>query len=179
MRFLIGDPTVLGWTVTLAYLLAAASSGVRARRSVAVTRARLLWSSLAAITAFLAVNKQLDLQVWLDRVGRRVVRELGWYPYRWWIQLGFFVAVACLVVAGLVVLARLTRPWSPSEQPALAGAAVLGLHLVVRAAAWDLYDVRGWIGGWNVFPTLELTGSALVAAAAFAGFRSSLPVGEP
>jgi hypothetical protein len=168
VRFLIGDPTPLGWMVTLGYLLAAVLSWNAARRGCLQPGNRVLWRGLACGTGFLGLNKQLDLQVWLNQLGRRLAIELGWYEHRFPIQLAFLLCLTGVIVTAVLFLARLGRPWSPTTKAAFGGAGILGLHLVLRAAAFDVYDVRQMIGGWNPFPAMELAGGAIIAGAALA-----------
>ena len=56
----IGDPTVYGWLAAAAYALGALLCWRASRRAPA--RERKFWLIAMALLAFLAINKQLDLQ---------------------------------------------------------------------------------------------------------------------
>jgi hypothetical protein len=173
---LIGDPTPLEWTITVGHALGAllswaAARGARGRR----TDSRILWLSLAWGEAVLALNKQLDLQVPLNDAGRELSHLLGVYRHRGVIQIAFLLCLLAAVALGLILLARRTRPWSSTVKAALAGATILAIHLVVRAASFDVYDVRTHFGRWNFYPLLELIGSTTIAAAAWSQRRDRDP----
>ena len=103
----IGDPTIMGWTIAAAYLVAAGFCAAYARRADRVWAAdrfrlhRAFWWSLAAIMLLLGINKQLDLQTLLTLVGRQLARTQGWYSHRQTFQMWF---VAGIAIVGLLLL---------------------------------------------------------------------------
>ena len=162
-----GDPTILGWTVTVAYALVAWMCA-RARGP------RGFWIALAATLAFLCVNKQVDIQTGITAFARDLAKEQGWYGTRRGVQVAAAVA-ALIVVAALAVLAvralrgRLARAW-----PAIAGIAVIGAYIALRMTS--IHEVDAFMVG-GPLPAkwwAELLGLALIVV----GARPPSAVGE-
>jgi hypothetical protein len=169
----IGDPTPMGWLTVAAYAATAALAlGVtlRADRFPAATRGRerALWAVLTLLLAFLAVNKQLDLQSFLTATGRCVSQLGGWYEDRRGVQARFILTLAAgaaAVCLGLLILMRrtLARQWL-----ALVGVSALCGFVLIRAVGFHHMDVflRAEIGGWRWNWVLELGAIALTALGA-------------
>jgi len=164
----IGDPTVLGWVTTVAYLATAALLWGVARLTPRVLstarRERLLWTLLAAGFLGLGINKQLDLQSALTEIGRVLANDEGWYEERHRVQLAFIVVVAALGLAFTLVLFRLARETSRELRVALVGTALVVCFVVVRAAVFHHVDeVVGPSGGGVLLASiLELGGIGIV-----------------
>lgn len=170
----IGDPTVAGWVITVAYFLAAGAclrtmrqvrrSGPRRQRP----RGLLFWAVLAGLLLALGINKQLDLQMLLADWGRTLARSQGWYAQRREFQRRFILALgAC----GGIVLAWLAWRIRHARWPcwlALAGAILQVTFILVRAVS--LHHVDHWLGmRWltiKMHAWLELAGISLVGSAA-------------
>ncbi len=161
----IGDPHLMGWlTVVLFALVAVLALAVLRRRGGA--GARGFWIVIAATMAFLAVNKQLDLQSALTAAGRCIALAQGWYDDRRPVQIAF---VAALLAAAPVVLwlaARMLRGRLRAHGVALVGLVFVCAFVLVRAIGFHgtdaLIDLR-WHGvrmNW----VLEWTGPLLIAA---------------
>ena len=95
----IGDPTFWGWITVAAYVACAvlALAVVRRRRGGSA-RARVFWILLCAAMAFLAVNKQLDLQSLLTATGRCIAQQQGWYEDRRPFQRNVILALLALIL---------------------------------------------------------------------------------
>ncbi len=161
----IGDPTVDGWLIVVAYVLAAALCFRRSRTDPA----RWVWLGLATLLLLLAINKQLDLQTLLTDLGRELARYQGWYARRREVQ-----RVFVLVIGAATVLATLFGAWfalrssAGSLRLALIGVGLLGVFIVIRAASFHHLDPflgRGLPGRWMTW-VLEPSGIALVCVAA-------------
>jgi hypothetical protein len=174
MRHLVGDPTVLGWTITLGFGVASGTALCAFALQPKRARERALWLCLGLALGFLALNKQLDLQVTLDHVGRSLARAQGWYQDRDVVKVAFLLLLTAVVAEGLGLLAWLSWPWSRPSGAALAGATVIATHVLLRAASLELFDIRDLLGGWNFYPILELVGIAVVAASASLELRTRL-----
>ena len=95
------DPTVMGWTLTGAYFLAAGAAGWAAWRagSAGSPPERTAWGLLALALVMLGLNKQLDLQTLLQDWVKQVLEGQGWYPQRR-VLLGAFTLGTVLALIG-------------------------------------------------------------------------------
>ncbi|WP_245155540.1 hypothetical protein [Paracoccus ravus] len=135
----IGDPEITGWLTVIFYLLCSALAlrvSIRHPRGAAFG----LWATIAAITAFLAINKQLDLQSALTATGRCLARAQGWYESRGLVQLAFILVLVLLMVLALMVLLRGLKGALPSNGLALLGLAILCGFVLVRAVGFHHFD---------------------------------------
>jgi hypothetical protein len=157
----IGDPTLLGWSTTAAYLVAAALCW-RAAAHARVRSARLgrWWAGFALATLLLGINKELDLQALLFVLGKSFVHAQGWYGQRRAVQ-ALFVGVMLLSAGGLLawmlyraraLLRQLIWPF--------AGLALIGAYAGLHVVSVHLWRVSS---GSSLAFVIELTGIALVA----------------
>ena len=106
------DPTVMGWTLTGTYFLAAVAAW-RAG-STGSSRERTAWGLLALALVILGLNKQLDLQNLLRDRARELYLEQGWYGSRHLLMGLALTGVLLALAGGALVLRRglpgLTRP---------------------------------------------------------------------
>lgn len=135
----IGDPEISGWLTVLAYLICFALAAlVVVRRPQGAARG--LWIGIAVLMAFLALNKQLDLQTALTATGRCVARGQGWYDNRAVVQLAFIAGLIALVLVVLLMALRSLRGQLRDNGLALAGLAVLCSFVLVRAVGFHHLD---------------------------------------
>ena len=135
----IGDPEITGWLTVISYVVCLVLAVMVLRRRPA-RAARGLWWVIALLMAFLAVNKQLDLQTALTATGRCMARAQGWYDSRKIVQVAF--------IGGLVLGVALTWVWATKSlrgqmrgnRLALAGLAVLCGFVLVRAVGFGHVD---------------------------------------
>jgi len=171
----IGDPTVYGWLTVAAYALAAAICWLAASR--APPDERRLWLALALAMALLCVNKQLDLQTLFTDIGRTIAKAQGWYDGRRAYQRIFVAALgaAGLVGAGLAVY--FARRMRYSLKVALAGLALLGAFVVMRASSFESVDslLKVRLGSTRINHVLELGGIAIIALGALWSIRGARP----
>jgi len=94
------------------------------------------------MTLLLGLNKQLDLQLLLTRVGKRLVYGLGLYDFRWAFRIGVFFLT--LVVGGVAVLygVRTLRHASSHLRWAFMGLAIVLLYITIRAALFQHVSSR-------------------------------------
>ena len=97
-----GDPTPLGWTITLAYALVAWRCAALAR-GAGDRGARRFWLMLAIGLACLCVNKQLDLQAAVTAYARETAKAAGWYADRRPVQIAALAAAAVLALGALAL----------------------------------------------------------------------------
>jgi hypothetical protein len=170
-HFGFDNPTFLGWTVVTAYLCAAACCGwaaVKARPG-AGRSAAAMWRLLSAGLLFLGINKQLNLQTLMIVIGRNVSSAGHWYGARRLVQLVFSAVFAAACLGTLGGFAWRWRPFFKENPQALAGAIVLVLFVVLRAATishadeWFRVNLHADQWCW----VLEICGSFLLALSAF------------
>ncbi len=172
----IGDPSVMGWVTVAVYAAAALLAALVARRAPFPARSRgrerTFWILAALVLAFLAVNKELDLQSALTALGRCDARLQGWYDARRAVQESFIwglIVAAAAVLLGLLVWLR--RTWSRTALP-LFGLVFVAGFVLVRAVGFHhmdrLIDTRVILGDLPLRANwlLELPGPLLIAAAA-------------
>jgi hypothetical protein len=169
----IGDPTWMGWSTVVAYLVAAILSGVFAYHTWLgrTSRWRTLlafWAGLALILVLLAINKQLDLQSLFTQIGRDLAKRLGWYAERRVYQQRFILGLLCAGVATLVASSILLIGTWRRTGLALFGLIFLVVFILVRAASFHhvghLLGVR--FAGMNVNWLLEMGGIFCIGLAA-------------
>ena len=167
----IGDPTLYGWVTVAAYALAALACW-RAHRA-APRAERRAWLVLAVGMAFLAINKQLDLQSLMTAIGRGTARAHGWYEHRRPAQTLFIAAMAGAGLIGMVLLLRSYRRAGLALQGALAGAVLLCVFILIRASSFEKMDqfINSHLAGVRANHAMELGGIAIIAACALAALQ--------
>ncbi|HWL56511.1 MAG TPA: hypothetical protein VNQ78_07515 [Paracoccus sp. (in: a-proteobacteria)] len=135
----IGDPEITGWLTVISYLLCLVLAVMVLRRRPDGA-ARGLWGTIAGITAFLAVNKQLDLQTALTATGRCLAHMQGWYDYRWAVQIIFILTLIMVITGALMIAFHALREHLRWNGLALVGLAVLCGFVMVRAVGFHHFD---------------------------------------
>ena len=86
----LGDPHLMGWVIVGVYAATALAALTLALRNAfhgpGATRERIFWAGIGIVLAFLAVNKQLDLQSLMTAIGRCHAQLAGWYDDRATVQ---------------------------------------------------------------------------------------------
>jgi hypothetical protein len=173
----IGDAHVMGWVIVIVYALSALAALTVARRHRAegpgARRERLFWGGIAAVLAFLAVNKQLDLQSLMTATGRCHAMLTGWYEDRATVQRGFIRALAAAALLTALALAWFLRASLRRNALAVIGFAFVLGFVVIRAVGF--HDVDQLIAAeWQSLRVnwiLELSGLILILAAAVPRLR--------
>ena len=168
---LVGDPTALGWTTFVLYLLAAGLCF----RSARVGHAKDQESKFARIRRVLAVllfllglNKQLDLQTILIEWGRRLAMATGTYQHHRDIQLVFFTGLAVGLIVTVAACRQLLFAFAARHRVCAVGFGLVGLYTFIRAGSIDHvdemlgFDFERIPGLW----VLEVAGLVLVIATA-------------
>lgn len=168
----IGDPTATGWLTVGVYCLGMLLAGAVWRRLPA-GQGRGFWAAVTLLLAFLAVNKQLDLQSALTMTGKCLARAQGWYGDRRVVQQAVIAGVLLALVLGLLIGLRSLQGRLRRDAVAMAGLAVLCAFVAVRALSFHHFDRL--IGlrdhGISVNFLLENTGLVLIALNAAALLR--------
>ena len=195
----IGDASIVGWLTVVAYFVTAwlclralqtekappprplhktipSIFRVLVKRwpsPPAPARRAAVWLVIAAIMIFLGVNKQIDFQTLLTEIGRDVAREGGWYHLRRHVQVAFILIVLVLGSMGLAAMLWLTRGNLRDLRLPLAGLALVGTFVVIRATSFQKVDILIHLdlAGIRVNWILELGGIAVIAAGAIVRLR--------
>ena len=97
----VGDLTIVGWVVFLAYFAVAAlcyrAATLYWREGGESRRMGRVWLAFAGVLVLLGANKQLDLHVWLNAYGRKLAESEGWYQNRGIAQVTFYSGFAVAV----------------------------------------------------------------------------------
>lgn len=176
----IGDPSVMGWVTVAAYAAAAGLCFVAARRVRVDSqvphgrRERRLWIGVAVFMALLCVNKQLDLQTLLTKIGRELAVRGGWYEHRRPVQFLFVLAIAAVAVAAFVWVVRKTRSILKERRLLLVGVCFMLSFIIIRASSFHHVAVilGAEIWGIRLNWLLELGGIAMIALSAAQSIRN-------
>lgn len=169
---MIGDNHLIGWVTVAVYVLAAITCyRVAAGTGFTPTKERrekTFWWLAASLMAFLAVNKQIDLQSLLTAVARCVALDQGWYENRRAIQRSFIIAVISSGLVSILIAGMLMRGTFARTGLALVGLTSVSVFVGIRAASFHQMDalIGMWVLGLRMNWLLELPGPILVIWAA-------------
>ena len=171
---MLGDHTFIGWLTTVGYF-AAAWLCLRAARSPAsgrcglAKRLRAFWVLLVAMLVALGLNKQLDLQALLTKVGRHMARAGGWYHRKREVERWFVVSVGTCGVMVAVLFGWLTRRCLWPSGLALVGIVSLVCFVLLRASSFHHVDrfLGQSVGASRMAWILELSGIACIVVSAY------------
>lgn len=168
----IGDPTATGWLTVLVYGLGTLLA-VLAWCRLPAGHGRGFWATVTLVLAFLAVNKQLDLQSAVTVTGKCLARAQGWYDDRRLMQQAFIVGVLLAMMAGLLAGFRSLRGQMLRNAAALTGLAVLCGFVAIRALSFHHFDrlIGIWNHGISMNFLMENSGLVLIALNAAALLR--------
>jgi hypothetical protein len=133
-----GDPTVLGWGITILYGLAAltclyCTGLLDTKRSPPISELHAwFWWMIVVILVLVGVNKQLDLQMLLADIGRTYSKSQGWYDQRRPIQIRVLALGACVGMAGLLRVGYKLKRAPKSTWFALWGVIFLGVNILIH-----------------------------------------------
>ena len=173
----------MGWFTVFAYFAAAALCLVTWRairrhiRQPERGRQAVAWGAMTLLMIALGVNKELDLQSWFTAIGRAIANERGWMAQHRAIQFDFMVVLTAAAVVALVAAAWFVRRRRREYWLLLAGVTFTMTFIVLRAASFHHFDVvlRSHVAGVKVNWALELTGIAVIGAAALIRLRAIKP----
>jgi hypothetical protein len=177
----IGDPTAMGWITTLGYALGAALCGwvsVRCRfrdTTTRVGRPAQFWLALGIIMGALAVNKQLDLQMWFWQTGKTFAKSHGLYENRQLIQWASMGGIVLAATGVVLYFKRLTRGAFREYALALLGVLFILCFVIIRASSLHHIDqILGRnLGGIKINWILENCGILLVIVGAIVALGKS------
>ena len=162
-----GDPTFLAWAVTIGYLI---TSFLCIRAALVKKRIPLSpgpsepWWLLATITAFLGINKELDLQTLAIDIARNAARSEGWYALRRGAQKAITLAV--LATAALLAWHFVRSHWKflGRNRTLTTGLCLVTLYAILRMSAINHVELSSAGDGEpHVLLFVELLGVSLFA----------------
>jgi hypothetical protein len=176
----IGDPTIMGWVTVVGYFMAAILCGRCFFLPPAKSKERVFWGLLFFAMFCLGINKQLDLQTWLTLTARKMARSEGWYEQRRLVQVIFIFFVGVAGILSFYAIWKVAQA-SRKNRLALAGFLFLVTFVIIRAASFHHVDwfLKYDIGGMRMNWIFELTGIALIAAAAWERSRQNKAAPQP
>lgn len=173
----IGDPHLMGWITVFVYAAASLTCFMLVARGDfddrSSWRERVFWGGIGAVLAFLAINKQLDLQSLMTAIGRCMALQQGWYEDRQIVQRGFILGLMGAAITLAVAIAWFLRGTLRNNGLAVLGFAfvlgfvvvrAIGFHDVDRLISTEVLSLRmNWI--------LELSGLVLILLAGIRRLR--------
>jgi phosphatidylserine synthase len=160
----IGDPTLAGWLTVLAYALCCVLA-FKVTRRARKGRERGFWMLVTLAMAFLALNKQLDLQSLLTSVARCVAQAQGWYADRRGVQKEFIEGLLVAIAAVLGLALYLMRRHLRRNGLAVAGLVLVAGFVAIRAVSFHHFDsfLKGQFHSVRFNVILENSGLVLIA----------------
>lgn len=131
----VGDPTITGWLTAAAFIGTAFLCCAYALCQEPLRGHRVFWWTLAVALFVLGINKQLDLHVLLEAVGRETAKQHGWYSQRRSIQMCFVMGLTTIGLASAACIAWALRGlWRQRWLP-FCGIVLLVAFIIARAAS--------------------------------------------
>ena len=162
----VHDPTLIGWLTVVAYLGTALLCWQCARLE---RRQPVFWLGAALALLLLGLNKQLDLQSWLNVTARDYAKAVNLYERRRDLERIF---VALLIALGGTTFGATTWIFRRTVRKhflAFAGLLFLLIFILARAAAFHAFDRATGLqslGSLRLSWVLELAGIGAIATSA-------------
>lgn len=162
----IGDPSWIGWTTVVLYLMTAGLCVSIARR--AEQGEARFWTILGLSMFALGINKQLDLQSLFTLVMRDNALRHGWFAERRELQLAFIIVIAAGGLVLAIASARRLRALRRNIRVAAIGACLIYTYVIIRAASFHHIDrvIGTEILGGRWSSMLEVGGITIVLTGA-------------
>ena len=166
----IGDPSPMGWSITLCYFYTAFIIVYMLRKLRRINPERRttyihFWSIVLTFYLLLGFNKQLDLQTFITATGRCMARTEGWYADRRNVQLTMLLAGTAIGSSLLYVFVYYFRSLTSRCSLAFIGLGISALFVFLRAVSFHHVDQIFALTFMDlkIHAILEFTGIALVA----------------
>lgn len=172
----VGDPSIMGWSITFAYLVTTAICFWRAKRST--EQHKFFWFLIGLFLILMGINKQLDLQTLFIQTAKHLSIEYGWYEHRHKVVLGFIAALLLWGAASQAWLYSVMEKLDRYEKLALFGLGILFVFIAARAAAFQHMDIfaNSKMLAQRMYWAMEMSGIVCIAAAAsFQEFARNMP----
>ncbi len=170
-----GDDSFSGWVVTLCYIFCSLFLLYFLLRLPVVPRGeRVFWYVVCAAVVFLAINKQLDLQMLVTDILRTAAREYQVYAVRKPFQIRVVSLFASLGLSFLLLLLYVLRNFHKSLYLAMTGVSCLFSFLVLRLISYHGIDAvfSRKIASFTLFEIMEIVGGLLICCSMVWYFRS-------
>jgi len=103
---------------------------------------RGLLIGIAALVLLLGFNKQLDLQILLTIIGRKLAESQGWYNIRRLVQMVFIVLFTLIVLLSLAIWTRWMKGRWRQYGLHFVGTVLILLFVMIRAASIEHVSFR-------------------------------------
>ena len=183
----VGDPEPFAWVTVVGYLLAAIGCigcAVKAELIFGKPKVRLhraIWIFLGVILFFLAVNKQLDLQILFTQTVKILATHYRIYEFGRQSKKYFILGLGLLSAGGLSwILWQVRHEWR-RYVVILLGAVFIVRFVIVRAATFygvGLPKFSVFTGGIKLNWLMEFLGALTVAIAAFFNLATAKNAGR-
>ena len=186
-HFKIGDPNPFAWVTVGGYLLAAIgciACAIKAELIFGKLKVRLhrtIWIFLGIVLLFLAVNKQLDLQMLFTMIMRVLAKHWNIYDIGRHSKKYFILVLGMLSVGGLGWIFWQVRHEWRRYVILLAGALFIVRFVLVRAATFygvGLPKLSVITGGMKLNWVMEFIGALTIAFAAFLNIAAAKKAGR-
>jgi hypothetical protein len=151
---------------------------LKRRRNRQEIREGRFWLGLSILFAFLAINKQLDLQTAMTEGFRQLARAQGWYEQRHAYQRAFVELFGVATLVASVFVLKWTWPMPRALKVSAVGLCVVFGYVLIRATSFHYVDP--YLGTKLLFIRVnalcELSGIFIAMAGAVHRFRSLRPV---
>lgn len=170
-RSKLGDRTLVGWGITAWYAVAgvfclACTGRFDSRRVLPINQIfAWFWWFMAGVLIFMAVNKQLDIQLLLADIGRAFTKNQGWYMQRAPVQIRVLALGACICLAIVMEMAHKLNGGPKSTRFALCGVLVLAVMVVIHMVSSHSIEhaLAASVSGISVADAIEILAIGWIA----------------
>jgi hypothetical protein len=162
----IGDPTFIGWFITISYFIAALFAARLYLKShtlfrpAVIKQQKYFWLLLTCILLFLGLNKQLDLQNLITAIGRYYAKKQDWYQYRREIQKEFIIILGTIIIFSTLLILTYMKNILIENSLAIIGTVFLLFFIILRASTF--YHLSFFPDSKSFNGLLELFGIFLI-----------------
>ncbi len=173
----VGDPTVLGWVITLMYLLLALKSYFNAKVADRRHEAYRFWWSVCYVFLLLGINKQLDLQTSFLKSLKELAIATGLQSQKSVLKVMLVVFVACLLIGCAWLTKRTLAESIKRHKIVWLGLLLLFVFIFARTVIFNhllahLETTERW-SAWLELSALLLIGYGLLTDQKSAHFSNS------
>ena len=136
----IGDPTLLGWCITLGYFATAALS-LRTMQRQQKKQSKNFWAIVGILMLIMGFNKQLDLQTLIIQTGKDLSKACGIYDDKIKIQVAFILLFSICGFAATAGFFFLIGKQVLKFPFAIAGIILLVCYVIMRAGTMQQFEI--------------------------------------
>jgi len=172
-----GDPTVIGWFITLLYFVVFIVSiyfSIKATRYLSNYRYIWFMYGITALIFLLGINKQLDFQMLLTDFAREFVKVKGMYVNRKPFQIQI-ISIFASIGIGILTFILYTLRFAPKRMwLALVGISILFSFTIIRLIS--LHNIESFVSksflGVRIVDALEISGISIILFSVISNYFS-------